>query len=113
MLLFCILILPLTAVHADKSMAYTINLGSSFTWPGPGHSNPKNKMVGVGLRKYFNNNLYILGKVSNWDSGKQNFKGGTVIVIGVGGKTSGKYFVDGSLGIGYLDNPDGKKVEDG
>ena len=110
-LLISILILPVMAVYAEESMTYTVEVGGSFTWPGPGHHNPKNQLVSLGIRKYFNRNLYAMGKVTHWD--KRDFKTGTFIGVGVGGRTSGKYFVDGSLGVGYLDNPDGQEVEDG
>lgn len=94
-------------------ITYTVDVGFSVTPPGKDFDNPDNQMLGLGVRYYFNENLYAMGKLTSWNSGNQDFGGGNIITVNIGGRTSGKFFIDGSWGIGYLDNPDGRKVEDG
>jgi len=113
LLLICIMLAFTIPANAEKATTYTVDVGFSIVYPQKDYVNPNNQMVGLGIRHYFNENLYVMGKLTTWNSGDQDFTGGTIITASVGGRTSGKYFLDSSLGIGYLDNPDGKEVEDG
>lgn len=111
--LICIMFIFAFPANAGKVTTYIIETGFSIIYPGNDYVNPNNQMLGFGIRHYFNENLYTMGKLTTWNSGQQDFKSGTIITVSIGGRTSGKYFLDSSLGIGYLDNPDGKEVEDG
>jgi len=111
--LFLSLIFPFTTFAAEETVTYTIDIGSSYALPGTNDLSPNNQSLGIGIRYYVNENLYFMGKYTTWNSGKQDFENGKIISINIGGRTSTKFFVEGSFGIGYLDNPDGRRVKNG
>jgi len=111
-LLILVLFLP-TMVHAEKTMSYMIDVGKSFDRGSVGITDPNNTFLAFAVRRYFNPNFYLMGKLTAWNQADQQAKGDALITVSLGGRTSGRLFFDGSFGIGYLNNPDGRRVEYG
>lgn len=124
MLIRCLLILSILIIFqapafsdiGDKSI--TISSGQYVVQPGSDYFNPGNRLTAVGIRYYFHESwkyhdgYYISGNISTWESKpnqnpEYNSDGGTVYSLSVGVRTPTRLYVELSLGIGYLDNPDG------
>ena len=108
-LLFLLIFNP---VYAQPSNTYTIEAGDAFSWSND-NKKPKNRLIAASLRHYLNDNTFLMVKLSRWDRGEETYKSGIMFTGNIGYRTQGRWFIEGALGYGYLNNPDGREVEDG